>query len=104
MFLVRNKNNKFNGVRNVYKTTFMKTFPKYVLLESTLRAVQELNRSVYGILLPKAKSFNESFNAIRNEIVFLDDVNFTSKSCILKNCFPESLFTCILNGQTDPFV
>ena len=77
MFVVQNNNPEFVNVRNHYKTNFMKTFPKYELLESTLHAVQELNRTVYEDLLPKAETFNATYNAVKGDIIFTDNVNIT---------------------------
>ena len=54
MFLVHNVNDKSNYTQNFYATNFMKTFPKYEFLESTLRSVQKMNRSVYEDVFPEA--------------------------------------------------
>ena len=78
MFIVKNEKNGVNFTKNYYQASFMKTFPKYELLESTLKAVQETNRTVYKDLLPKAKLFNASYDAVKNDIVYVDqDINIT---------------------------
>ena len=63
----------------MYQTRYMKTFPKFELLEATLRAVESLNRSVYEELLPRATTFNKSYNTMKDDIVFLENITFTSK-------------------------
>lgn len=80
LLMVRNENRTFSGFKNIYFLEFKKTFPQYELLESTLKAVQKLNRTVYEGILTKAKVFNASYNAVKDDIVFIDDfVNITGK-------------------------
>ena len=94
MFIVQNTNDQLNSTRNHYKTNFLKTFPKYELLESTLHAVQELNRTVYEDLFPKAESFNRSYNDVKDDIVFTDNVNITGKISSL-SISPTLLVQCM---------
>ena len=81
MFIVKNSRPNITlTTKNYYTAKFMKTFPKYELLESTLKTVQELNRTVYDELIPDAKVFNESYQAVKDEIVYVDqDVNITGE-------------------------
>ena len=77
MFLVHNLNDNSNDTANFYTLNFMKTFPQYEFLESTLRSVQKMNRSVYEEVFPDARSLNDSYNEMKDGIVFIDNVNFT---------------------------
>jgi len=69
-------------VNNVYIFQFKTVFPNFDLLESTLQAVQEMNRTVYHDVLPRAKALNESFQGKKDDIVFLSD-NITLTGNIL---------------------
>ena len=61
-------------VNNIYSLQFKQVFPNFDLLETTLQTVQEMNHSIYHDLLPRSDSFNASFNLVKNNIVFLEDV------------------------------
>lgn len=78
-----------SDINNIYSLQFKQVFPNFDLLENTLQAVQQMNYSVYQELLPRAESFNVSFNKATNDIVFLEDViNLTGMcSIILETLF-----------------
>ena len=73
MFIIKNdKMNATNSAKNLYQVNFLKTFPKYDLLASTLSIVQELNRTVYEDLIPKYEQFNVTYTEAKGDIVFID--------------------------------
>ena len=63
-----------DDVNNIYSFQFKQVFPNFDLLETCLQTVQQINRTVYHELLPKAKKVNESFVEIKDDIVLLEDV------------------------------
>lgn len=72
--------NEAVNASNTYQISFMQTFPKYELLEETLLAVEKLNRTVYEELIPQVKAFNVTYEAVKEDIVFVDqDFNITGK-------------------------
>ena len=80
MFLVKNSAQENLTEKNLYQATFMQTFPKYDLLENTIRAVQKMNQSLYYEFLPQAKAFNVSYNQTKDSLIHTDkDINLTGK-------------------------
>lgn len=100
LFMVRNENTTFNGTKNVFFMDFKQTFPQYELLESTIKAVQELNRTVYEEILPRAKVFNASYNLVKDDIVFIDEfVNITGTVCICTYWHGQYLLCENISGE-----
>ncbi|XP_066920173.1 uncharacterized protein [Clytia hemisphaerica] len=93
MLAIQPKPEFVDDVNNIYSFQFKQVFPNFDLLETCLQTVQQINRTVYNELLPRAKQVNESFTKIKNDIVLLEDVIYLTEN--------KTFTDLTVNGKTN---